>query len=161
MAEANGVSGIGAIAQFETSPPIPSEDSLRSIKASAKQAIPPNSGGAVSDVEATGPKHEAIAEWQQKNGIDRSKQIKLVKVAHMRYQHPDLDVISNFLLDFGMQIVDAKEDKVWYRGYGPDQYVYFAQRGEKKFLGGTFEVETYEDLEKYVKASDFRPHHAD
>lgn len=46
-----------------------------------------------------------------------------------------------------MQVVRKTEDKAWYRGYGPDQYVYYAQQGEKKFLGGTFEVESYADLE--------------
>lgn len=68
----------------------------------------------------------------------------------MRYQHPDLDVISQFLQDFGMDVVKQTADKLWLRGYGNDQYVYYAQKGAKKFLGGTFEVETHDDL---VKAS--------
>ena len=41
------------------------------------------------------------------------------------------------------------DDEVWYRGYGADQYVYYARKGPKKFLGGTFEVESYSDLERY------------
>lgn len=67
----------------------------------------------------------------------------------MRYQHPDLETITTFLRDFGMHVVKKESDRIWYGGYGPDQYVYYAQRGPKKFLGGTFEVETYADLEKY------------
>ena len=47
-----------------------------------------------------------------------------------------------------MRVVKKTDDKVWFRGYGADQYVYYAQRGPKKFLGGTFEVESYQDLEK-------------
>jgi hypothetical protein len=66
----------------------------------------------------------------------------------MRYQHPDLDQITVFLQDFGMRVVKKMADQIWYRGYGTDQYVYHAQRGEKKFLGGAFEVESYQDLEK-------------
>lgn len=66
----------------------------------------------------------------------------------MRYQHPDLDEITTFLADFGMHLVKSADDKRWFRGYGPDQYVYYAQRGPKKFLGGTYEVESYADLEK-------------
>lgn len=66
----------------------------------------------------------------------------------MRYQHPDLDEITTFLADFGMHLVKSTDDKRWFRGYGPDQYVYYAQRGPKKFLGGTYEVESYADLEK-------------
>lgn len=42
------------------------------------------------------------------------------------------------------------DNERWYRGYGPDQYVYYAREGPKAFLGGTFEVESFQDLEKYV-----------
>ena len=47
-----------------------------------------------------------------------------------------------------MQIAKRTADEIWYRGYGTDQYVYYARRGEKKFLGGAFEVETYDDLRR-------------
>lgn len=66
----------------------------------------------------------------------------------MRYQHPDLATITTFMLDFGMGIVKKTEDDIWFGGYGPDHYVYYARKGPKKFLGGTFEVESYADLEK-------------
>jgi len=85
----------------------------------------------------------------------------------MRYQHPDLEQITTFLrgsspfhltplglgltacfLDFGMHVVQKTDDEAWYAGYGPDQYVYYARKGPKKFLGGTFAVESYADLEK-------------
>ena len=52
--------------------------------------------------------------------------------------------------DFGMQVVKQTDEQVWYRGYGPDPYVYYARKGPKAFLGGTFEVESYGDLEKLV-----------
>ncbi|KAK3100857.1 hypothetical protein LTR53_018900, partial [Teratosphaeriaceae sp. CCFEE 6253] len=73
----------------------------------------------------------------------------------MRYQHPDLDEITKFLQDFGMHIAKRSEDgeRIWYRGYGTTQYVYYAQRGPKKFLGGTFEVESHAELEKAAKIS--------
>jgi hypothetical protein len=66
----------------------------------------------------------------------------------MRYQHPDLSTITTFLKDFGMQIAKATDDKIYFKGYGSDPYVYYAQKGPKQFLGGTFEVESYADLEK-------------
>ena len=60
--------------------------------------------------------------------------------------------------DFGMQIVKKSETKIWYGGYGPDPYVYYAEEGpEKKFLGGCFLVETYGDLEKYSFANPILP----
>ncbi|WPH02469.1 Hypothetical protein R9X50_00533300 [Acrodontium crateriforme] len=111
--------------------------------------VKPNTGQTIEDLKAIGDESESLASWQSRNGIDPSRQIKIVKVSHMRYQHADLDVIVKFLIDFGMCIAHKTDDEIWFRGYGPDQYVYYARRGtEKKFLGGAFEVETYGDLEK-------------
>jgi hypothetical protein len=109
----------------------------------------PNHGSTVPDLDAM-PDNEPASVWRERNCVDPSKQIKLVKLAHMRYQHPDLEEITIFMKDFGMSVVKKTENAVWYRGYGPDQYVYYAQKGERKFLGGAFEVESYQDLEKYV-----------
>ncbi|KAK4998063.1 hypothetical protein LTR66_002645 [Elasticomyces elasticus] len=113
----------------------------------------PNRGRSVPDTQALGPERASLSEWQKNQGIDTAKQIRIVKLAHMRYQHPDLPKITTFLRDFGMHVAQKSPggDKIWYRGYGPDQYVYYAQKGEKKFLGGTFEVESYAELEKAEK----------
>lgn len=53
-------------------------------------------------------------------------------------------------VDFGMKVIRKTETQRWYTGYGPDQYVYYAQSGPKKFLGGAFDVQSYEDLERYI-----------
>jgi hypothetical protein len=85
----------------------------------------------------------------------------------MRYQHPNLEEITIFLQgkylylsiskhsidldsDFGMTIAKQTDDEIWYRGYGVDPYVYYAKKGPKQFLGGAFEVESYQDLERLV-----------
>jgi hypothetical protein len=48
-----------------------------------------------------------------------------------------------------MRIAKRTEDKIWFAGYGDDQYVYVAERGpENKYLGGSFLVESEADLEK-------------
>ena len=47
-----------------------------------------------------------------------------------------------------MTIAKKTDDEIWYRGYGADPYVYYAKKGEKKFLGGAWEVESYQNLEK-------------
>ncbi|KAF7196451.1 Metapyrocatechase 2, partial [Pseudocercospora fuligena] len=113
--------------------------------------VKPNRGVTIPDIEAIGPESEPLQQWQKRVGIDRSKQVKLVKLAHMRYQHPDLPTIRKFLIDFGMHVAKETEDEIWFRGYGTDQYVYYARKGEMKFLGGTFEVESMEELEKASK----------
>ena len=50
----------------------------------------------------------------------------------MRYRHPNLDEITVFLRDFGMTVAHKTESARWFKGYGDDQYVYYAQKGEKK-----------------------------
>jgi hypothetical protein len=50
--------------------------------------------------------------------------------------------------DFGMEVAQRTEDQIWFRGYGTDQYVYYARKGPKEFLGASFQVESYQDLEK-------------
>jgi hypothetical protein len=49
-----------------------------------------------------------------------------------------------------MHVVKKGDNERWFRGYGPDQYVYYARQGEKKYLGGSFEVESRADLEKVL-----------
>jgi hypothetical protein len=50
-----------------------------------------------------------------------------------------------------MHVTKKGDNERWFRGYGPDQYVYYARQGPKKFLGGAFEVESREELEKVLK----------
>jgi len=47
-----------------------------------------------------------------------------------------------------MEIVKKTEDQIWFKGYGPDQYVYYARKGPKKFLGGAFEAQSKEDFDR-------------
>ena len=110
-----------------------------------------NHGASVPDIIATGPAQETLSQWRSRANIDQSNHIKIVKLAHMRYQHPDLKEITEFLEDFGMTVAKQTEDEVWYQGYGKDQYVYYARKGPRSFLGGSFEVESYGDLEKAAK----------
>jgi hypothetical protein len=47
-----------------------------------------------------------------------------------------------------MEVAKRTEEEIWFRGYGPDQYVYYAKKGPKKFLGGVFMAECLAELEK-------------
>lgn len=66
-------------------------------KAARSREPSPNRGASVPDVTAIGEEQESLQSWRQRVGIDPSKQIRLVKVSHMRYQHPDLAEITKFL----------------------------------------------------------------
>lgn len=65
--------------------------------------VRPNHGASVPDVIAIGGEQENATLWQERCGIKKDNQVRLVKLAHMRYQHPDLDQITTFLE--GMLIV--------------------------------------------------------
>ncbi|RAQ53643.1 metapyrocatechase [Aspergillus flavus] len=80
-----------------------------------------NLGASIQDLIAIGDEQENVTDWQRRCGISKDSQIRLVKLAHMRYQHPDLDQITTFLQDFGITVAKRTEDEVWYRGYGEDQ----------------------------------------
>jgi len=83
----------------------------------------PNRGQTVPETDAIPPHRESQSQWRERNNIDPAKQIKLVKVSHMRYRHPDMALITKFLRDFGMHVVKKTETQAWFRGYGNDQYV--------------------------------------
>jgi hypothetical protein len=119
--------------------------------------LKPNAGASIPDNQAIGEESEPLDAYYSRLGIDNAARVQMVKLAHMRYQHPDLDEITTFLLDFGMHVVKRTENQVWYRGYGPDQYVYYAQKGEKKFLGGAYEVESEAELLKASKIAGAGP----
>lgn len=57
----------------------------------------PSKGESVPDYLAVGDERLEQAKWKKISGVDPTQQIRLVKLAHMRYQHPDLEEITTFL----------------------------------------------------------------
>ena len=50
-----------------------------------------------------------------------------------------------------MKIAHENDKRTYWKGYGPYPYVYVVEKGdEPRFLGGTFRVESYATLEKYL-----------
>jgi len=120
----------------EQSPP--KQDPNRGYSLNAREAM-----------EMTGWERMPLEQWKEREGIDESKQIKLVRLSHMRYMHTDFEEITQFLEDFGMQLVKRTSNIIWWRGYGSEPYVYVVEKGpEKRFLGGTWAVESYADMER-------------
>lgn len=79
------------------------------------------------------------------------RQIRLVRLAHVYYTHQNITKASQFLNDFGFQevkTIDKDKKTVYYRGTGPDPFVYCAREGDAdEFGGAAFVVESREDLE--------------
>lgn len=75
-----------------------------------------------------------------------------------------------FLIDFGMVPVEESEERIYFRGYGPQRafgpptpcrkahrrtaYVYVAEKGEEReFRGGCWAVRSRDDLDRAAKMS--------
>ena len=80
--------------------------------------------------------------------ISSDKKINLVRIAHVRYTHEDLDNARQFMLDFGLTVAEDRGDTVFYKGYGTEPFVYCATKGDENAFGGAaFVVESMEDLQ--------------
>ncbi|KAJ2898104.1 Metapyrocatechase [Zalerion maritima] len=77
-----------------------------------------------------------------------SRKIQIVRLAHVYYAHKNLASASKFLEDFGFVESKRCPDRIFYRGYGADPFVYCAVSGSSDSFGGVAaEVGTLEDLE--------------
>ncbi|KAG5800962.1 hypothetical protein H9Q69_000089 [Fusarium xylarioides] len=88
--------------------------------------------------------------------------ILLDRLSHCRYGHPDLDKAKEFFTDFGLVLVLEKNDKIYFRGFGKDQFCYVAEKsndGKRKFKGGAWVVQSMAELEKAAKLPGSTPIH--
>ena len=75
--------------------------------------------------------------------------VKVEDIAYVAYRHPDLELIENFLGDFGLVCSARSDDYLYMRGAGPQQYVYVAECGEPSgFIGFAMRARDAGDLEK-------------
>ncbi|KAF2140301.1 uncharacterized protein K452DRAFT_230868 [Aplosporella prunicola CBS 121167] len=80
------------------------------------------------------------------------RKIQLVRIAHVYYKHKDVDAAHQFAIDFGFQECKRTNDKIYYRGYGREPYVYCIVKSDKdEFGGAAFVVESEEELEYAAK----------
>ncbi|KAH1281060.1 hypothetical protein KXW56_004279 [Aspergillus fumigatus] len=67
--------------------------------------------------------------------------VQLSRIAHVYFEHKDLEKFDRFAKDFGFIPAERKGNTIYYRGYGKDPYVYVAsqsQTGRSRFLGGAW-----------------------
>lgn len=80
--------------------------------------------------------------------------VGIKKCAYVVYEHADLSKAEQFFLDFGMKIAERRPDKIYFKGYGPDPFVYVAKQSlvpsESRFGGAAYLVEHRKELEKAV-----------
>ncbi|KAL2043004.1 hypothetical protein N7G274_004062 [Stereocaulon virgatum] len=80
-------------------------------------------------------------------------QIQLVRIGHVYYTHKDFHRAHSFLQAFGLTEVKRlnagqPNEKIYYRGYGTEPWLYCSSKGEHdEFGGAAFVVESRKDLE--------------
>lgn len=77
--------------------------------------------------------------------------VQLARIAHVYFEHPDLEAFSKFANNWGFVETKRDEDRIWFRGYGVDPYVYVASKsrdGNPRFGGAAFVAKSEEDFEK-------------
>lgn len=77
--------------------------------------------------------------------------VQLSRVAHVYFEHSDLETFELFAKDFGFIEAEHKGDTIYYRGYGRDPYVYVASRSptrRSRFMGAAFVAKDEENFNK-------------
>ena len=73
--------------------------------------------------------------------------IKVKDIAYVRFSAPDLDEMERFLVDFGLQRAERRDDRLFMRGTGPDPFVHETVQGEAGFAALAFDAGSAEALE--------------
>lgn len=77
---------------------------------------------------------------------------KAVRLAHLNFSCPDLELGEKFLTDFGLTVVLKNEQEIFFRGKEPSAYCYHLKLApQAKFIGFAFEVGTLQDLENLAQ----------
>lgn len=74
---------------------------------------------------------------------------KAVDLAKVVYQVPDLALMEQTLVDFGLTLVQRDENRLFMRGTGTQHHIHETRLGpEARFIGASFEVSSREDLDE-------------
>ncbi|KAI1084698.1 Glyoxalase/Bleomycin resistance protein/Dihydroxybiphenyl dioxygenase [Whalleya microplaca] len=82
---------------------------------------------------------------------NNSSKVQLARIAHVHFEHPDLEEFAKFAKDWGFIEIKRSENSIYYRGYGKDPYVYVATKskdGNPHFNGPAFVAASEDEFEK-------------
>ncbi|PVH70660.1 Glyoxalase/Bleomycin resistance protein/Dihydroxybiphenyl dioxygenase [Cadophora sp. DSE1049] len=84
--------------------------------------------------------------------INDPNKVQLTRLTHVYFEHPDLNVFSEFAKAWGFVEAHRHDDTIYYRGYGIDQYVYVAKKSAAKaFKGAAFVAANQAEFDKAAK----------
>ena len=77
--------------------------------------------------------------------------VKVTDIAYGRLRAPDLDVMEQFLTDFGMLRVARTAKALYMRGTGAAHHIHVTELGEPRFVGLAWYAATEDDLHRLAK----------
>jgi hypothetical protein len=80
--------------------------------------------------------------------------VKLDRLLYTHYQHQNLESANKFFTDFGLHVVERRDNIIFYRGFGASPYLYVAEQSAdhgKHFVAGGWLARSYDDLETAAK----------
>jgi catechol 2,3-dioxygenase-like lactoylglutathione lyase family enzyme len=78
--------------------------------------------------------------------------IKATDIAFGRVRVPDLDVMEEFLTNFGLTRADRTSTALYMRGSDPKHHIHVTEKGEPGFVGFAYHAASAEDLTRLAKA---------
>ncbi|MDB5429989.1 MAG: glyoxalase [Caulobacter sp.] len=78
--------------------------------------------------------------------------IKIEDIAFVRFRAPDLDRMAGFLEDFGLEIIEQTQERLFARGGGEAPVLHITERGEPGFAGLGLRAESSDDLQALARA---------
>ncbi|HUC64538.1 MAG TPA: VOC family protein [Stellaceae bacterium] len=77
--------------------------------------------------------------------------IKVKDIAYGRLRAPDLDLMEEFLTDFGMVRAARTSKALYMRGTDPVHHLHVTELGEPRFVGLAWDAASEEDLDRLAK----------
>jgi catechol 2,3-dioxygenase-like lactoylglutathione lyase family enzyme len=74
--------------------------------------------------------------------------VKVKDIAFGRLRAPDLDVMEEFLTNFGMVRADRTPTALYMRGTDPAHHIHVTEKGDAKFVGLAWYAQSEDDLRK-------------
>src|SRR5579862_5224492 len=78
--------------------------------------------------------------------------VKATDIAYGRLRVPDLDVMEEFLTRFGLRRSERTANALYMRGTDPAHHIHITEKGDPKFVGLAYYVDSEDDLKKLAKA---------
>lgn len=77
--------------------------------------------------------------------------VKVKEITYARLQVPDLDLMEQFLTDFGMVKAARTNDALYMRGTDPNHHIHITHKGDPGFISFAYAVDSEDDLKKLTK----------